>query len=73
MSKLTRSAIKRILFLRQQNGQAFFAVRFVFRYLIKGILHVALHRAVYTCASAEVVAVLALSISSCAQNSGQTF
>ena len=30
------------LSLRQQNGQAFSLVRFVFRYLIKGILHVAL-------------------------------
>lgn len=27
---------------RQQNGQAKMLVRFVFRYLIKGILHVAL-------------------------------
>ena len=46
---------------------------FVFRYLIKGILHVALHHAAYTCASADGVAFCACSISSCAQNSGQTF
>ena len=62
------------LFLRQAKRTSIFCLSvFVFRYLIKGILHVALHRATYACASAEVVAVLALSISSCAQNSGHIF